>query len=538
MANQEIKKEQPLDAKAEQVVNSVSPEQHRLDRIRLIDQQLASFVDHPVTEAEIVEIQKKAEEEYQKELQKLEAELDQPLSEDSKNKIRQNIVDARVNLIMDQKKIFERLEAEKIILEYLNRTLANEKSESFISREMNKDCKVAVLIPVYNENTSNILRSLSSLSEQEAVDPKFFEIDLIVNNRQTDAKQKTKAFFSNQEAINLIKFINGESQEIPGGLTSEQLEQIEKIRKAKIIINVIDKSSVEVSDQENNVGTARNRAGAEIVDRFMKSSGNAEGVVAITDCDCVFSNNYIQSLISSFGEHKIIGVSGNLEFEVDPELSNSDLIQRAFDIYMGKDGPKRDYSGETSFQLQTKGTLQSGANMAVPAKVWAQVGGMPPLAGGEDIRFGQGVEKLGGQIAKNYDYTITSLIRVSERTGVQGNGRIVKKIKESVDAFVSGASDKVVIEDREKVGSFFAGVIKASQEERLTGRLLMDLMAQNNFKPNELPETEYSELADEINRELSKLETARDFSRIERMILEKIYPFYPEKNITNKLVEK
>jgi|GEM_PF-1492767 len=438
----------------------------------------------------------------------------------------------------DKKQAFEHSVVERTILEYLNRTLSGEKLESFISREMNKDCKVAVIIPVYNESASNILRSLSSLSEQEGIDPKSFEIDLVVNNRQAEAEQETEAFLSNQASINLIKFINGESQEVPGGLTDEQIKQIEKIRKSKVVINVIDKSSSDASDQENNVGIARNRAGAEIVDRFMRSSGNTEGVVAITDCDCVFSENYIKSLIESFGNHKINGVSGNLEFEIDPILPNRELIQRAFDIYMGKDHPKGDYSGESDFQLQTEGVLQSGANMAVPARVWAQVGGMPPLAGGEDIQFGENVEKLGGQVAKNYCYTITSLIRISERTGLQGNGRIVKKIKESIDAFVSGRSDKVVIEDREKVGNFFGEVIKAFEERRLTGRLLMDLMARNNFKQNELPETEYNELANEINQELGKIETDRDYRKIERTILERIYPFYPEKDIADRLAEK
>jgi hypothetical protein len=516
----------------------ITPEQQRVERINLIDQQLGSFNYSPKSEGEIVEIQKAREEEYQTELSKLESGLGQPLSEESKTKIHQNMVDSTIERAQKENENYDRLMAEKNILEYLNRTLVSEKPESFISRPMNRDCKVAVMIPAYNESASDILSSLSSLAEQEEVDSSLFEIDLVVNNRRTDADQKSTAFLANQEAINLIKFINGESEDAPKNLTEEQIEQIEKIKKSQIKINVIDKSSPNTSEEENNVGVARDRAGAEIVDRFMTSSGNTEGAIAITDCDCTFSRNFIKSLIQSFEQHKINGVSGNLEFEIDPSLPNQELMKKAFDIYMGKDGPKEDYSGEPNFKFQKEGALQAGANMAVTAKAWAMVNGMPRIAGGEDIRFGKNVEELRGQVAKNYDYTITSLIRVSERTGLQGNGRIVKKIKESIDDFVAGKSDKIVVEDREMVNKFFNGILRANENKTLKGNLILDLMKNCGFKQNNIPESEYDELAHEVNTELEKPKSEQELKKIERLILEKIYPYYPEKDVTDRIVEK
>lgn len=432
----------------------------------------------------------------------------------------------------------EKSEKQKMILDYAENTLADESEQSFISRAMNQECKVAVMIPVYNESPSTLLRSLSSLSKQEGADPHTFEVDIVVNNKKQDAENNSDAFRANQESLALIRYINVEQTEMPQGLSEAEQKQIQTIKESGITINAIDKSSSSTANEENNVGMARNRAGAEMAKRFVTSSGNTEGVIAITDSDCVFSSNYIKALTDSFAQHPLNGVSGNLEFEIDPELPNQELIQRAFNIYMGKDGPKQDYGNSPNFKLHAQGALQSGANMAVSARAFAEVGGMPPIAGGEDVRFGMNVEKLDGGVAKNYDYTTTSLIRVSERTGLQGNGRIVKKIKESIDAFVSGQSDKILIEDKNGVNRFFGSVIQASQENTLTPKHLVEFMAQNNFKSSDLSETTYTHLVDEINRELKKPENEQDLRKIERLALEQIYPLYPEIDVTHKLFPK
>lgn len=525
------KKEPKPDTKTEQPPEKPeapkSPEQQRAERIGAIEQDLNSYEgpqDDRELEARATEIRQQYEH----------ASEGVRISDETKAQLDEKM-QAELASLRGRFSEYKDKQVEKTALEYVSKVLEGESSKSYIERPMDKECKVAVMVPAYNETTSTILRSLSSLSIQEGINPNMFEVDVVVNNKKRDAQEQTDAFLANQETIKLIKFINGEGTTIPEGLTPEQIEQIEKIRDSKIVVNVIDKSSTDTAYEENNVGIARNRAGAEIIDRFLNSSAQTDGIVAITDSDCIFSPNYVRSLIQSFDEHRINGVSGNLEFEIDPSLPNKELIQRAFDIYMGKEGPKKDYSDEPSFKIQAEGALMSGANMAVSARSWAQVDGMPPLAGGEDIRFGQSVEKLPGQVAKNYDYTTTSLIRVSERTGLQGNGRIVKKIKESIDAYLAGETDKIVIEDREAVNSFFNGVISASTERRLTGKLIMDLMTQNNFKPSEIAETEFNELATEINQELGKPEAERDYRKIERMALEKIYPFYPERDVTEKL---
>lgn len=143
---------------------------------------------------------------------------------------------------------------------------------------------------------------------------------------------------------------------------------------------------------------------------------------------------------------------------------------------------------------------------------------------------------MDGTCAKDYGYTITSLIRISERTGIQGNGRIVKKIKDSVDAFVSGESGGVLIEDREKVNIFFGDIVKVGKEGLLTGRKIMELMQSCDFKKNETSEKKYDELAQKINAELRKPENEWNVKGLEEMVLERIYPYYPEIDITNQIV--
>ena len=195
------------------------------------------------------------------------------------------------------------------------------------------------------------------------------------------------------------------------------------------------------------------------------------------------------------------------------------------------------YKGEADFKIQ-KGALKAGADMAVTARAWAEAGGMPQIAGGEDIRFGQNVENLKGSVAKNYSYTVTSLIRASERTGLQGNGRIVKKIKESVDAFVTGTSDRIHVENRKMVDNFFNIIIDANQKGTLNGELFVKSMRDCDFKPNNISVEEYNEIANEINSELKKHHSEQELTKIQELILNKIYPYYPEIDVTEQIINK
>lgn len=437
--------------------------------------------------------------------------------------------------ILDKLKIEKEKLERDIIENYIEESLSGEEG-SFIEKPMKKECRVAIMIPVHNEDIETILQPLDSLADQKGVSLESFEVDFIVNNSKKEAEEEQEAFLKNQKIIDFIKSITRQSSVMLEDLPEKKRRIFEKVKESGIEVNVIDKSSLDHAEDENNIGIARNRAGAEVAKRYLDSSDDVERVMAMTDSDCEFSENYVESLIKSFDEHEINGLSGNLEFEVDPNLPNSELTQKVMDVYFDRDKPKKDYSEEEDFIVkereEKRGTMQAGADMAVKVRSWGLVEGVPNFPGGEDVRFGKKIENLKGKVAKNYGYTVKALLRVSERTGVQGQGRIVKKANESINNFIEGKTEAVFIEDKEKINSFYDALISGNKEDKLDGNLIVSEMEKNDFKENDISKKEFNELAEVINKELAKPLAEQDAGRLENLIFEKIYPYYPEKDVT------
>ncbi|TAN57658.1 hypothetical protein EPN15_03455 [Patescibacteria group bacterium] len=72
-------------------------QQKRDERILQIDQELAEFSVKAQTEDEINAVQMERDQEYQNKIQELETGLSQPLSEETKDKIHQNMVDSVID---------------------------------------------------------------------------------------------------------------------------------------------------------------------------------------------------------------------------------------------------------------------------------------------------------------------------------------------------------------------------------------------------------------------------------------------------------
>ncbi|MEI6650564.1 MAG: hypothetical protein WCL23_03985 [Candidatus Moraniibacteriota bacterium] len=142
---------------------NITPEQQRVERINLIDQQLGSFTYSLKSEEEIVEIQKAREEEYQTELRKLESGLGQPLSEESKTKIHQNLVDRVIEQAQGENENYDRLSIEKIVLQNID----------------NPDFKKRIS-PLDNENISEATfgKALSKILDAEIELPRADRIKL------------------------------------------------------------------------------------------------------------------------------------------------------------------------------------------------------------------------------------------------------------------------------------------------------------------------------------------------------------------------
>src|SRR4051812_10867135 len=79
--------------------------------------------------------------------------------------------------------------------------LLKQQGRSVIKTQMAKDCGVAVLIPVYNEQISLLIRPLLSLAGQQGVNFSQFEVVLVINNSLNEALGKTEAFLFNQKVL-------------------------------------------------------------------------------------------------------------------------------------------------------------------------------------------------------------------------------------------------------------------------------------------------------------------------------------------------
>ena len=158
-------------------------------------------------------------------------------------------------------------------------------SEERIPTPMNPDCEICVIIPTYDER-EYILLPLESLIHQNHVPPNQLEVIIVVNNPpppKKNANQNHESYQkkweryqqvvkNNRETLKLIKYINGESENLNIQLSPKEKEIIRKIKDWGLRVFTIDKSGKgkTLPEAEANVGGARNRGAVEAVERFYK----------------------------------------------------------------------------------------------------------------------------------------------------------------------------------------------------------------------------------------------------------------------------
>jgi len=197
--------------------------------------------------------------------------------------------------------------------------------------------------------------------------------------------------------LEIINLINGGSPK--ADLSNKEKTIVDKIIISGIKVRAIDKASQgrTLPQEKANVGGARNRGVAEAVARFYELKKN--GIVAQSDADTRFTDDYITSLIETFKERpKLIGLAGKIQFENnDP---NDHLFYRVavfdemvycynnlIELYLTNE----DDGGKPAFNSINF----SGANMASRAYEAAIVDGVPEVSGGEDPQFGFRLAEIG-----------------------------------------------------------------------------------------------------------------------------------------------
>jgi hypothetical protein len=424
--------------------------------------------------------------------------------------------------------------------EYLKKTLTGQRGSAIVEG-MRAGCKVCMLIPVYDESLDILLTPLLSLAKQVAAEKNEFEVVMIINNSKSEAIKKTKAFLKNQRALQVIKLIRGRIKKIAFPLSKNQQKHIQEIRESGLVVHAIDKSSLENADEYNNVGVAKNRAGAEICQRFLSVPAAENGIIALTDCDCWFSENYIAYIIETYKEFKLNGLSGGILTEPDPKLANGGMVLQCLRIQRGQSAIRAKIPPASRMFLQRKHDIKKpllcdSQNITVTVKSWLAVGGSPKFASWENKYFMEKVMALPGEVGRNTGYTVYTLVRASKRAGLSSFGRRVYYIEQAIKNYKSGRSGKTLIHNENKSVEFFNDFFWGCAQSDFSGSRVLELMRQCEFLPNDISIEQANKIINEYRRELCLPVSEQRFDVFEKLVLKYLYPYFPIIDVTDKLI--
>lgn len=281
-----------------------------------------------------------------------------------------------------------------------------------MSRIQEPNCKLAILVPIFNEDKRTITRLLDSLTRQREVTPSEFEVICLVNNDLPGTKKYEEVYGANQRALRMDRFTD------PSGEHS---------------ITVLDCSSPGKEIVGCNVGKARNRLIHEATKRFRGNCHN--GILLHVDADVYFNDAlFLRKAIDLFDDPDVIGVVGGKwreasladHPEYEPELLRAALKQ----IGLSKQ------CVELSNYLNGKPVLQTfgGSNMLSRCYESVAVGGIRSLEVDEDKEFGCRMWRYAEEnkrkvLVKKTELKVVASLRISERTGSSFKGEVEKFIR-------------------------------------------------------------------------------------------------------------
>lgn len=398
---------------------------------------------------------------------------------------------------------------------------------------MHPACRVAVLVPVYDENIDTILYSLKSLAAQTAA-KEFFEAVCAVNNNLQEASEKTGAFLQNQRTLIFLRFLQNSLKVYPGKLSASQRKTVEEIRSSGLILQILDLSSPGRAKKINNVGAARDRGTKAICRRFLKSTKIKErGIVGLNDCDCKVSENYIEELIKTFADFQINGAAGKWLIEVNKKEPYRELIVRALAKHAGKNTLAHNSRPQKYLPLQLQKRdrppyhiLINGQNMAIRVSAWLAAGGMPHWRSFEDIILGARVTDLPGDVAFNPNYTVTTLARSSSRVGMTGFGRRVALMVKAVNDFQAGKAEVLKVPELYNLFQLFVKIFHSHSKNLLNIKTLSGHLADYGVKTKLIPPSEKEELLKLAIREF-------EFHHypLRESLMERLYNIVPGKKV-------
>jgi hypothetical protein len=413
---------------------------------------------------------------------------------------------------------------------------------SAIMASMSSHCQLAVMIPVYNETLSTVLRPLLSLAKQQGAEPDIFEVDLIVNNSRQEALDKAEAFLANRKILKFISYLNSPGQKPDPAWGTEILKQAKEIKDSGIKVNAIDKASLNFAENQNYLVHARNRAFMEMSWRFSFTLVGLGGIIATVDSDCRLSPNFIKRILEIYRQYPFLnGLTGLFDHEIDTAIPYPDLVKKAFEYNIGRSvlGSAGWPPGRVLLKKRDKlnyHVLSTGLHMAVLARSWILTGGLIKLVGGEDPAFGRVLEDLPGDVAKG-DYVVYPLIRISERCGLGCYGRRIKKIVRSVSDYMEKKSSRILVPNTRSQGVLIRALIKSAQTHTLTVSDILNIMKSQGCDASKLQPLALGHLADIFTRQMSLPPEQIDPGKLEEGLLNYLYDSFPADDITDRLIQ-
>lgn len=258
-------------------------------------------------------------------------------------------------------------------------------------------CKLAVLVPIYNEDPFIVERLLSSLEAQQHIDPAEFEVLCLVNNDLPGTTGHDNAFEANQRVLAMLR---------------------NRQHRANVV--TLDCSSAGCETSANNIGKVRDRLVRTAYERF--SAREYNGVLFHVDADVYLDDPlFLRKALNGFADPEVIGIAGGKwrEAFLDeyPEY-DAEQLRKGFEAIGFAKQCK-----ELSNFVKGKPVLHAfgGSNMFSRCYESVEVGSVPHHAVGEDKQFGYRLaayaQTRGKKIlVQKVEMKVVAAFRISDRT--------------------------------------------------------------------------------------------------------------------------
>lgn len=292
------------------------------------------------------------------------------------------------------------------------------QKQTIINIAQDKDCQMAVVVPVCNEDLRVVLRQLQSIIAQKNISSNQFEVIYIVNNSPDANSEVIK---KNAEILNLPIWRNRKNAMKDKDYPIEIRGLLGELEKFNLF--VIDKSSPGNEIPDCNVGKARNRAIAETSSRFFANDN--DGLIFQIDADSYYPDStYFRRVIDCFKENPaLIALCGGVKLYCDVEkYTDEEKKQSKIEVSL-----LCDYLRWKSLKFLLLGKsfvydddFMSGPNMISKSFPSAVVHGVPNEERAEDVAFGERLQSYAKKYGLQYSFDgakdlfqIHSLLRLS-----------------------------------------------------------------------------------------------------------------------------